>query len=170
MGHCPHASSNGGGRCTEQKAFCDSYQATCSSSTGYVAYDSDCAAQFGAFAAGTKDDLSGDSQACRTKHLELAKVDAAAANTHCPHASSNGGGRCTEQKAFCDSYQATCSSSTGYVAYDSDCVAQFGAFAYGTKNDLSGDSQACRTKHLELAKVMQMQQTRTALMQVPTEV
>merc|ERR1712216_112442 len=147
--HCPHASPNGGGQCTEQKAFCNLYTSTCSSSTGYVAYNSDCVAQFGAFAAGTKDEMSGNTQACRTKHLDLAKQDA---KTHCPHASPNGGGQCTEQKAFCNLYTSTCSSSTGYVAYNSDCVAQFGAFAAGTKDEMSGDTQACRTKHLNLAK------------------
>ena len=59
--------------------------------SGYVAYESDCDAQFGKFAAGTKDEVSGNTQACRVKFLELAQSDAA---THCPHASPNGGRVC----------------------------------------------------------------------------
>merc|ERR1712054_444340 len=91
--------------------------------------------------------MGGNTQACRVKHLELAQSDAA---THCPHASPNGGGECIS--AFCKDYKSTCSGVSGYVAYDSDCDAQFGKFAAGIKDDLKGNTQACRVKHLELAQ------------------
>ena len=120
--HCAHAAANGGRVCDDasamlarQSKFCTDYTDKCSSESGGY---SDCLNNVAAMAAGKEGDTGGHTFACREYHLGAALGGTAGAiDTHCPHASPDGGLVCvptpTEQKeAFCKSYTSTCTASS----------------------------------------------------------
>ena len=86
-------------------------------------------------------------------HLGAAQTDN---KTHCPHASSMGGGVCsseayTSQWKFCKSYTSTCADTKLSDAWAA-CMKDVAAMAAGDTTDTSGDTFGCRQYHLAAAQ------------------
>ena len=95
--HCPHASPEGGGVCVDaEPTACDTYcglmEANCTGDNAVDFGADGCLAACGMWAEGTEGDTDGDSVQCRIYHATVAgEMDP---ETHCPHASPEGGGVC----------------------------------------------------------------------------
>ena len=71
-------------------SFCVEYKRVCNKD--YV----DCANAFPKLAPGD-DSFTGNTQACRERHLSSAKMSPRNAILHCAHASASGGGVCVDE-------------------------------------------------------------------------
>ena len=144
--HCLHASSSGGGVCVP--SFCSLYETTCVV-TGFGEAFADCTATYNGFATGRSGETSGNTQACRAYHLNVATTTLP--DIHCPHAGPSGGNVCIGPETFCAQYQSLCVDaglSSGY----SNCHEMYAALPAGVSGDVSGDTSACREYHLGVGK------------------
>ena len=140
--HCPHASENGGGPCVvpTKDTFCANYKLVCGKEY------KNCATDFPKLDIGDSSS-TGATQACRIFHLELAQRGSHI-KFHCPHASETGGGQCVAPRkgTFCEEYKLVCGKE-----YSKNCATDFPKLDVGDASN-TGNTQACRIKHLTLAQ------------------
>eukprot|EP00041_Stephanoeca_diplocostata_P032309 m.1032747 g.1032747 ORF g.1032747 m.1032747 type:complete len:996 (-) comp24126_c0_seq1:193-3180(-) len=109
-----------------------------------------CVAMATRFLAGSKGSTSGNTSACRTYHLGVAKSSPAGSvrDLHCTHASPSGGGVCegfATASDFCADFNVTCSTWE-------NCESEFRATSRGFFDDVNGNTQGCRANQLSRAK------------------
>lgn len=106
----------------------------------------------GQLAAGTGDDVQGDTVGCRDHWATQAELTGDAA-TYCPMAGPSGGGVCG---GWCDNYchlaLASCTGGNAVYADDASCQQACAALpASGKAGATTGDTVQCRLHYLELA-------------------
>ncbi len=144
--HCQHASANGGGVCGSYcEAYCDQTMANCNAANEIYSSSDECMAACAAFPDdGAYNATDGNSVQCRTYHASFPA--AGDADTHCQHASANGGGACGD---LCEGYCSQVLANCGDLYTDeAACMTACAAFPTdGAWNDKTGDSVQCRTYH-----------------------
>jgi len=140
--------TTGGGALTCD-AYCDLYLMGCGDFKEYDNKEA-CLDQCGQWPVGTPADLEGDTLGCRTYHVTVA--NAQDPDTHCPHASLNGGGVCVAADApkcedYCAAYLANCDGNLNAYKDEADCLDQCSHFYPGVKGATEGDSVGCREYH-----------------------
>ena len=141
--------SSGGGGMLTCEAYCALYESGCAD---FAEYDNTqaCLDQCSQWPLGTEGAVDGDSLGCRLYHVGVANQ--ADPNTHCPHASPNGGGVCVDPAAptcadYCTQYLMNCLDANNAYVDEADCKDQCSHWWPGVKDATAGDSVGCRLYH-----------------------
>jgi hypothetical protein len=95
---------------------------------------------------------TGTNLQCRRYHVTVARQDAAAAATHCPHAVT-GAGQCGSNcEAFCSLVMGACTGTNSQYASPSACMSACGSWpATNATMITGGNSVFCRFYHASVA-------------------
>ena len=151
--HCGHAGPSGGGVCVGNPTpieFCTDLFDVCPGSTGW-ADQAACVTGAQQMMNGEPGATGGHTLSCRAYHLTVATVDP---ETHCPHASMDGGGVCVGEvpvSDFCRDFVEACPGDSAWTT-SSTCTEGAGNLIRGEVGALSGDSLECRIYHLGAQK------------------
>lgn len=127
--------------------YCSNAMANCTGSNAVYADMDQCMSSCAAMPEGKDGDVDGDSAWCRAYHAgDPAMGDP---DTHCQHASANGGGACGSYcDAYCDQTMANCNAANEVYTSADECMAACAAFpSDGAFNATDGNSVQCRTYH-----------------------
>lgn len=140
---------------TACEAYCAAVMASCQADNAQYSDETACVAFCEAAAqlpAGTSNDETGNSIACRLYHAEVAS-EPQDAGLHCPHAGPSGGGVCgTWCENYCHLALQNCTDEHALYEDPTDCLDHCAGLPDdGDANAKEGDSVQCRIYHLGVA-------------------
>lgn len=143
---CLFGDEDASAECT---TYCDAVMKNCSGDNALFATRNECEDTCKQYPQGDEDDRKGDSVQCRIYHASApAKGDPA---THCPHASPDGGGMCTDEipptrcEQYCSQMDEQCSEIFADIAA---CQEACRTFAPGTQGETTNNTLECRMSFL----------------------